>query len=260
MTNPKYQELLNIPKVSKLKFMSDVEKFDAIKVSDQIMSTLADNYQSPIENVKTLEEYKTLVNSSKNFAQNEAIRVRDVLRNVGLLQDYVGRFDALPAGLDGPSNLHIRESIENSMFHAVTGLSVDASLHDGVGELNVNFGNTTAKLPFYIAYKGSEAESHDGSPVGIKIGPIQLSPDIQSKFPQLSAALNKINVADTPQPFGLVIEGDFNLQSREFDDKFFVNHLSRNTNVVKEIKDFMMKQERVKKHSIEAENSPLGLN
>jgi len=249
----RFETINSLPTPKQIKLMGIDEKFDALKVVEQIFSSLSDNYQSPISDIRTPNAYRNYLSQHKSIAHNEGVRVRDVMRNAALLKDFVGRFNMLPTNLEAGSQFQLRESLESSIFHMKTGLSssveMDANEPAKQGVLHINKGNVKASLPFYMSYTPATAFDVDEKPVDIQIGSIQLSPDIHSKFPHLAVRLNSIIVANTGDQCGLIFDDDFSIQASEIDDMLFLNHLSSDKGVINELNRFFDRQEMNKEAS-----------
>lgn len=258
-----FSEIEQLPTPSRLKLLSLEDKFDALKKAEQIFSEISDNYETPLTDIRTPKAYRNFLAQNKVLAHDEGIRARDVMRNAALLKDYVGRFGMLPNQLNGESQLHLRESLEASIFQMKTGIRAEVSLSDDnkQGLLSISKGNVTMDIPFYIAYAHANAFDVEDNRIDIKVGSLQISPELQPKFPRLANAMNEILIADTPDQMGLVIDADFTLQAREVDDMLFVNNLSNNTGVIKEVSGYLDKQQLRREASMSAtldNNNQLG--
>lgn len=259
----KFKTIAALPTPKQLKLRDIDQKFDALKTAEQIFASIADNYLSPISEIRTPSAYREYLSKHESVAHNEGVRALDVMRNAALLKDFVGRFNMLPENVDATSQFHLRESLESAIVHMNTGLSsdieMDAEYPSKQGVLHIHKGNTTASLPFYMSYQPATAFDIDDSPVDIELGAMQLSPDIQHKFPHLSAKLNSVIVANTGDHVALVIDDDFSIQAREIDDMLFLNHLSGDKGVINELTRFFDKQE-LNRESNKNMDKSIGLN
>ncbi len=234
--NPK-EFISSIPSMSKLRIMSEAEKFDAIKDVDNIFESLAAGYASPITDIRTVEDYKGYLSSSSLTKSDEEVRLRDMFKNAAILKDFVGRFDTLPSGLDGQSQMHLNDSLRKAIFEKRTGLDVDITLSDNQGTLTVCSQNKKVNLPFYLALQDDVAFEGD-EVVEIKKGPIALDPSLMSEVPRLTKALSDIIIAKTDRQFGLVID-DFTIQHHEVDEYFFSNYFSEDNALATELSQFV---------------------
>lgn len=234
--NPR-EFISSIPSVSKLRIMSEAEKFDVIKDVDNLFGSLAEGYISPISNIKTVEDYKEYLSSSSVVKSDEEVRLRDIFRNAAILKDFVGRFDELPNALDGESQMHLNDSLRKAIFEKRTGLNIDITLSDNQGTLTVCSQNKKVNLPFYLALQDDVAWAADEE-VLIRKGPIALDPSLMSEIPRLAKALSEIIIAKTDKQLGLVID-DFTIQHHEVDEYFFSNYFSEDNALATELSQFV---------------------